>query len=86
MAFAKPFHFVILWVSIGIEKGVEKMTDLQVGRIYQIQPRAVDLGNVTLYQDQYIEIISIDKGKVTYRYSENNQVYTHDYFAIKFIV
>ena len=86
MAFAKPLHFVILWVSIGIEKGVEIMTDLQVGRTYQIQPISVDLGNVKLYQDQYIEILNIDKGKVTYRYSENNQVYTHDYLAIKFIV
>lgn len=69
MAFAKSFHFVILWVAIGIEKGVEIMTDLQVGKIYQGQPISVDLVNVRLYQDHYIEILNIDKGKVTYRYS-----------------
>lgn len=45
------------------------MTDLQVGKIYQGQPISVDLVNVRLYQDHYIEILNIDKGKVTYRYS-----------------
>lgn len=62
------------------------MGQLQVGRTYQVQPISVDLGDVTLYQDFNIEILEIDKAKVTYRYSENNEVYTHDYNAIKFIV
>ncbi|MGO1581521.1 MAG: hypothetical protein ACTHWZ_09010 [Peptoniphilaceae bacterium] len=50
---------------------------IKVGKLYQIQPKSVNLNNVVLKQDTIIEIKKIENGNVTYWNSQDQKEYTH---------
>lgn len=59
---------------------------MEVGKVYQIQPKSLDLGNVKFKQDIIIEIKKIENGMVTYWNSQDQKEYTHSIYAIKIAI
>lgn len=60
--------------------------EIKVGKLYQIQPKSVNLNNVVLKQDTIIEIKKIENGNVTYWNSQDQKEYTHSIYAIEMII